>query len=113
MAIALALVAGCASPTHDESVLRAVKAESQLLVASHPIKPPKGWADVPRSEWPPAIAGLQPYSVIVRGSGVDILIKPDFDGGWGYEIPRDKRDLRMPAECYSEPGQGVFWHDPC
>jgi hypothetical protein len=100
-------------PTHDESVLRAIKTESERLVATHPIKPPAHWADIPKREWPPTIAGLRPFSVTVFEWGVDILVRPDFDGGWGYEVPRDKRDLPMPAGCYSEPGPGVFWHGTC
>jgi hypothetical protein len=99
-------------PTHNQSELKAIKAEAQSLVATHPIKP-KGWVDVPKSEWPPVIASLQPYSVTVHTWGVDISIKPYFDGGWGYAVSRNKRDLPMLEKCWSEPGQGVFWHGPC
>jgi len=78
------------------------------------VHPTQGWAVVPEREWPPVIASLHPHAVTVYGWGIDISIKPYFDGGWGYAIPRkDKQDLPMPAACYSEPGQGVFWHDPC
>jgi hypothetical protein len=110
---ALALLAGCAFPTRDQSKLKAIKAESEALMATHPIKPPKLWVEIPRSQETPIIASLQPYSVMVREWGVDILMKPDFDGGWGYHVPRDKRDLPMPAWCYSDLGEGVFWHNPC
>ena len=113
MAIALALLSGCMGPTHDPSTLKAIKAESQRLIASHPITPPKGWAVVPRSEWPPVIASLRPYFVSVHPWGVDIMIKAEFDDNWGYEIPRNGQKPQFSGECYSEPGEGVFWHYPC
>ena len=68
---------------------------------------------IPRAQWPPAIASLKPAFVTVQEWGVDIDVKPYFDGGWGYQIPRNKRDLPKPAGCYSEPGPDVFWHGPC
>lgn len=109
----LALIGGCTCPTHNQSTLRTIRTESQLLKATHPIDASKGWAEVPKSQWPPVIASLQPHSVTVYGWGVDILIKPYFDGGWGYGIARSKQDLPMASTCYSELGQGVFWHGPC
>ena len=113
MAIALALLAGCTGPTHDPSTLKAIKAEAQRLMASHPIMQSKGWVDVPRSEWPPVIANLKPYFVAIHPWGVDVMIKAEFDDNWGYEIPRNERTLKIPGECYSDPGEGVFWHYPC
>jgi hypothetical protein len=110
---ALTLLTGCAFPTHNQSTLKAIKAESKVLMATHSIKSPKGWTEIPKNRLPPVIAGLQPYSVIINQGSVDILIRPDFDGGWGYEVPRNKRGLSMPIECYSEPSEGVFWHSPC
>ena len=110
----LVLIGGCVFPTYDQSKLKAIRAESMALMAAFPIDPSKRSADVPENRWPPAIAGLRPEHVTVHGWGVDIVIKPYFDGGWGYEIPRtDERDLPMPPGCYSEPGPGVFWHGPC
>ncbi len=50
---------------------------------------------------------------MVHSSGVEIVTKSGFDGGYGYEVPRTKADLSMPAACYSEPSPGVFWHNPC
>jgi len=108
-----ALLSGCSRPISDTLKLRALKTEAQSLKAGHPIKSPKVWAEVPKSQWPPVIAGLEPYSVTVHQWGVDILVKPDFDGGWGYHVPRNKRDMPMPAGCYSEPSEGVFWHGSC
>jgi hypothetical protein len=107
-------LAGCQRPTQDQSKLRAIQVESQRLLATHRIDPTKGWADIPRSQWPPVIRSLQPHSVTVFGWGVDITTKPYLDGGWGYEVPLNgKHELPMPAECYSELGHGVFWHGPC
>ncbi len=72
-----------------------------------------GWKIIPKEQWPPIISGLHPEHVTVHTWGVDILTKPYFDGGYGYEVPRSKTDLPMPASCYSEPSQGVFWYGPC
>ena len=110
--LVLAALGGCAWPTHDQSRLAEVKTEAALLVAQHPVNP-QGWADIPREQWPRAIASLGPRDVTVFRWGVDVTTKPYFDGGWGYDIPTDKRDLPMPAQCYSDLGQGVFWHGPC
>lgn len=109
----LTLLCGCTGPSRDQAVLQAIKAETELLATTHPITPPQGWADVPEHEWPPTIASLQPNAVTIHPWGVHISIKPYFDGGWGYGIPRRKQDLPMPEQCYSEPGPGVFWHGPC
>jgi hypothetical protein len=62
---------------------------------------------------PPAIASLRPEFVTVYNWGVDIPIKLFFDGGWGYHVARDRRDLPMSDGCYSEVSQGIFWHGPC
>ena len=110
--LALALT-GCMRPTGDQAQLRAIRAESLRLMAIHPIDPAKGWAHVPRSEWPPASARLQPKRVTVFKGSLDIHIEDHLDGGWGYAVLRDKQNLPMPAGCYSEPGSGVFWHGPC
>ena len=111
---ALLLLASCAGPVRDPSTLEAIRTEALHLAASHPIDPKDGWADVAKSELPPVIASLHPVMVTVSRWGVHIMTKPDFDGGWGYEIPlHGKQDLSMPPGCYSEPGPGVFWHGPC
>jgi hypothetical protein len=113
LAATLMLLCSCTGPTHDQDKLRAIKAEARALEASHPIKPPQHWVEIPQREWPPAIARLKPWIVTVHSWGVDIGIKPYFDGGWGYQIPHKADEMPMPAGCYSEPGPGVFWHDPC
>ena len=100
-------------PTHDQTELKAIAAESQRLIATYPISPTEQRADVPRDKWPPAIARLKPDSVIVRHGMVDIRTKPYFDGGWGYGFAWDKQNLPMMVECWSELGYGVFWHGPC
>jgi hypothetical protein len=93
--------------------LRAIRNEAAALMGNHPIKPPDDWADVPEKQWPPVIAGLRPEHVTVHHWGVSILVKPYFDGGWGYHITRSRKELPMPQGCYSEPYEGVFWHGPC
>ena len=111
---AIALFLWFPHPTWNQSTLKAIKAESQILMATHPIRPPEESATISESEWPPAIAGIQPYSVVVHQWGVDIGTKPYFDGGWGYGVPRNEEARRMLTEwCYSEAGQGVLWHGPC
>ena len=82
-------------------------------MADHPVDLRQGWAEVSKRQWPPVIANLRPQFVSVHEWGVAIMIEPGFDGGWGYEIPRNKEDLPKPASCYAEPGRGVFWHGPC
>ncbi len=83
-------------------------------MAAYPIKTPRTWAVIPEGAWPPEIAKLQPWHVTVHRWGVDISVKRDFDGGWGYQVPRgDKRELPMLQECYWEASSGVFWHGPC
>lgn len=110
---ALILLSGCPEPTYKSSKLEAIKAESLRLAATHPINASRGWVEVSKSEWPPVIASLRPELVILSEDRVHILIKPFFDGGWGYEIPCDRQHLGMLPGCYSELGEGVFWHDPC
>ena len=107
----LALLGGCNWPTYNSAKLKAIKAEA--LVANHPIRPPNHWADVPKQQWPPAIASLQPEFVTVHQWGVNITTKAYFDGGWGYQVAKNKRDLPMPEGCYWEMYQHVFWHGPC
>lgn len=108
---ALVLLAACARPISDPSTLNAIKAEADILDTRS--IPSQGWAEVPKNEWPVAIASLGPERVAVYQWGVSILIRPGFDGGWGYDIPRKSEQPPMPLECYSEPSPGVFWHSPC
>jgi hypothetical protein len=108
---AFTLLASCERPTADQSELKAIKAESDALMTAHASK---SSASLPKHLWPQFIARLEPDSVTVYPRGVNIKMKPGFDGGWGYEVPRrDKRDLLMLPECYSDLGEGVFWHGPC
>jgi hypothetical protein len=111
--IALAIYCSFPHPIHDQTELMAIKAESQRLIAAYPLIRPEQSVDVPKDKWPPVIAGLKPFSVIVRHGMVDITTKPYFDGGWGYGFALDKRDLPMLVECWSALGHGVYWHGPC
>ncbi|MDO7834948.1 hypothetical protein Q4610_07790 [Sphingobium sp. HBC34] len=65
------------------------------------------------NRWPPSITGLKPEAVTVHPWGVEIIMKPYFDGGYGYAVPNSKSDLPMPSSCYSEIQQGIFWYGPC
>ncbi len=103
----------CPRPTRDEAQLKAIVAESQHLMATYRLGPAVQSTDIPKRMWPPAIANLEPYSVTVHRGMVDITIKPSFDGGSGYGFALNKKDLTMPAKCWSELGHGVYWHGPC
>ncbi|WP_404338862.1 hypothetical protein AB2M62_07105 [Sphingomonas sp. MMS12-HWE2-04] len=111
--MALALYCVLPHPTQDQMQLEAIAAESRHLMVTHPLDPSEQRADIPKGQWPPAIAKLEPYSVTVRHGMLDITTKPFFDGGWGYGFALDKRDLTMLVECWSELGRGVYWHGPC
>ena len=106
-------LAGCDRPMFNMRKLEQVRAEAHLLMRTHPAGPRGSWHELPKADWPPSIASLNPKYVAVAKGSVDIVTRPFFDGGWGYNVPRAKRDLPMPLECYSEPSDGVFWHGPC
>ena len=106
---ALALLVGCARPTTDQSALKAIRAESQLLLVTWPASKA---VTIPKRHWPRAIAKEDPAVVTVSADGVDIMTKPDFDGGYGYFIPRHEGTVPEPAARYSDLGQGVYWYRP-
>jgi hypothetical protein len=110
---AIAFLSGCTSPISDPATLRAIESEARSLIIEYPVSPPNVWADIPMREWPPKMASLKPDAVTVHRWGVDIMVKPGIDGGYGYAVPKNQEDLPMPAKCYSELRQGVFWHNPC
>ena len=106
---AMPCLSGCDRPISDPVRLAKIRTEAlSLEVATD-----RAWRTVPAQEWPATIASLHPQLVTVHAWGVDIMTRRGFDGGWGYHISRDKRDLPMPANCYSKAGQDVFWHGPC
>ena len=107
LALLVLAVGGCNRPISDPEALTAVRREALTLMKTHPL------SNVPERDWPTDIASLRPEAVTIQGWGVDITTKRHFDEGWGYDVPRNKADLPMPASCYSEPSQGVFWHGPC
>jgi hypothetical protein len=109
LAIALTVLAGCAQPTTDEPTLKAIAAESQMLMVAERTET---FVNVPKSRWPRVIASLKPEFVTVFPDGVEIVIKPFFDGGWGYFVPRSAREPPKPAGRYRELGHGVFWFHP-
>ena len=100
-------------PIFDPAKLATMKAEAHGLMQAHPTPASGDWVDVPSRNWPRVVASLRPERVQVARWGVVITTKSYFDGGWGYHIPRQRRDLPMPQECYSEPAADVFWHGPC
>jgi hypothetical protein len=67
---------------------------------------------VPEERWPKAIASLDRTYVTVYPHGVEVMVKPYFDGGYGYFIPRQGGVLPEPVERFSEIGEGVYWYRP-
>ena len=98
------------TPTHNEAKLKALSDEARTLVA-------RGPADetlrIPEKLWPPTIARLHPEWVRVFPWGVDVEMVSFFDGGWGYDIVTESKQLPMPIECYENLGRGIYWHGPC
>ncbi|WP_375186623.1 hypothetical protein [Sphingobium yanoikuyae] len=113
VAFATALLSGCTSPISDPGKLRAIESEARSLMVDYPVSSPSGWIDISKRRWPPKMASLKPEAVAVHDWGIDIMMKPGLDGGYGYAIAQSQKDLPMPAKCYSELRQGVFWHIPC
>ncbi len=111
--VAITIYCAFPHPTHNQTELKAIAAESQRLMAIYPISPSEQFVDIPKDKWPPVIASLKPYSVFVGHRTVNITTKPYFDGGWGYGYALDKQHLTMLVECWSELGHGIYWHGPC
>lgn len=111
--IATGIYSAFSHPTRDQATLRLLAAEAHQLLATTPLSPNEKSVALPAGKWPKTIADLKPYSVIVRAGMVDITTKPSFDGGWGYGVTNDKRNLTMLVECWSELGRDVYWHGPC
>jgi len=106
---ALLLLSGCERPTHDPSKLIAIRAESETLMKAYSGVTAQS---VPKQRWPQAIASLKPDLVSIDVDGVHITTKANFDGGWGYFVPRKDRELPEPAERFEVIGQGVYWWHP-
>ncbi|WP_156340277.1 hypothetical protein [Sphingomonas sp. Leaf17] len=111
--IALATYSAFPHPTSNQVILTAVAVESQRLIVNNAVGVGMPSVYLPKEKWPPTIASLKPYSVIVRHYMVDMTTRPYFDGGWGYGFAADKRNLTMFAKCWSELGQNIYWHGPC
>jgi hypothetical protein len=111
--VAMFLIAGCDRPIFNMAKLQEVRLEALQLMATKPVRRGASWRELPSAEWPPTIASLHPKRVTIYSDSVDIVTRPFFDGGWGYNVPRSMRGLPMPVNCYSEPSEGVFWHGPC
>ena len=105
----LALLTACTRPIHDQSALKAIKAEARVLMATQQTKTNEV---VPESRWPRTIANLKPKEVTISSDGVYIGIKPYFDGGWGYFVSRREGKLPEPVDRFSELGQGIYWYQP-
>ncbi|MET0363116.1 MAG: hypothetical protein ABW169_00555 [Sphingobium sp.] len=105
--ITLFLMTGCSGPIRDQSTLQAVYAEAQALNRTTTSR-----IFLPKSQWPQAIASLEPENVTVSADGVDTLIKPYFDGGSGYFIPSNGRQLPEPKGRFEPAGKGVYWYHP-
>ncbi|WBY09696.1 hypothetical protein PIB19_10670 [Sphingomonas sp. 7/4-4] len=110
---AFLLLGGCPGPIYESRRLEAIRTESARLMAAYVVDPVQPWGELPRSEWPPAIASVHPENVFVQREQVRIIVVPFFDGGWGYEVTPRKENLGMLTECYEHLRDGVFWHGPC
>lgn len=106
---ALPFLGGCQRPTNDALKLKAIKSESQALMKAYPAD---AHVSVPKVQWPRVIASFEPEFVSISPAGVEITTKPHFDGGWGYFVPRNERELPEPIERLEEVGQGVYWSHP-
>ena len=104
---ALVVLGGCEGPIHDRAKLKAIQAEAQMLMNAYPLD-----ATLTKARWPRAIASLEPEFVMINPDGVHITTKADFDGGWGYFVPRKDGDLPEPVARFEEAGQGVYWWHP-
>lgn len=107
--IALTLLSSCERPTRDPVKLAAIKTESEILMKA---QTGKNDEFVPNPAWPRGIASLKPDSVSIDADGVHITVKPYFDGGWGYFVPREEQQLPEPVGRFNEAGQGVYWWHP-
>ncbi len=67
---------------------------------------------VPKDKWPHTIASLNPMWITIFANGCDIQIKPMFDGGWGYFVPRTKSIPPAHEGRFSDLGYGVYWYHP-
>lgn len=95
-------------PTHDREKLAAIRLEAYALLETHATSQVM---EVPKSGWPTSIASLGPKVVWVRQDGVELLMKPGFDGGYGYFIPRRGHGQMLPKN-FENLGEGVYWHGP-
>jgi len=111
-------------PTHDQALLKAINVESRILMAKKFTTTntysedanyvfESGEINVPRRQWPHAIASLSPRFVSVYpGHSVDITTEIFFDGGWGYHIqPGDKKPPE-PSGRFEYLGEDVYWWHP-
>jgi hypothetical protein len=104
---AVSLLGGCAWPTSDAVKLAAIEAESRMLMKAFPHQ-----AEVPQAQWPRAIASLEPDFVSIYADGVHITARADFDGGWGYFVPRQAGYVPEPAGRFRQLRKGVYWWHP-
>jgi hypothetical protein len=105
----LLLLTACARPSHNQTKLHEIRMEARMLIANSPRKGP---SIIPRGKWPRAIASLHPERGAVLTDGVDILVRPYFDGGWGYFFPSNERDIPEPVGRFARIDQGVYWYQP-
>lgn len=106
---ALTLLSGCERPTHAPSTLKAIRAESEILMKAYLVETDE---TVPQTRWPRNIASIEPEMVSINPDGVYITTRAYFDGGWGYFVPRKQRKLPEPIERFEEVGEGIYWWHP-
>jgi len=103
------LTTACTRPTHDQATLDSIKTEFLALMQTHPARTHHA---LPKGEWPHVIASLHPTFVSVDEQGVDVVMKPALDGGYGYYVPKNGRSVPRPPEMYSQLDEGIYWYRP-
>ncbi len=59
------------------------------------------------------IGRVAPVAGYAGGAHGTATLVPETRIGWGYHVVRDSGKLPMPAECYWQMSDTVFWYGPC
>ena len=111
MAARLALVAillaglGACSRTPAPSELAGLASATPSLLQVHPLV-----ADIPTSQWPPAIAKFKPERVYVTPDGLYVVTSSFFVQERGFFVPRSTgfTDQSGTDPAYTSIGQGIY-----
>ena len=107
-------------PVHirNQALLRAINAEARMLIArklsgaDDRLFRQKGYINLPKSQWPPAIAALSPEFVTVDHASVDVLTEIFFDGGFGYLVQPGIKAPPEPVGRFQYLGEDVYAYHP-